>query len=152
MTSPSTSVEWQELLDKNFPEGALVSEVLPDGLLSRMVYRVPVLVVMAMHGTEPLIVGIGSDGKDIQLRVSSWEEIDRDGHYIARAGVTAADGPGGSTYEVSSWLSPVLAAALAPVREAQRDWLMQVAESADEAPAEVEPIEASPEDAARVDS
>jgi hypothetical protein len=142
MTSPAkTSTEWQALLDEHFPEGAMVSLVDSDGTLAaEPIFRVPVLVVMAMRGEWPLIVGISADGQDLQLHTASWEEIDRDGHYVARTKMAPEEGAREGVYEVSSWLSPALAAALGTVRETQREWLLQVAQSA--GPAEdPEPVE-----------
>lgn len=137
----STSAEWQALLDERFPEGAAVSRVLPDGSLSgEGMYFCPVLVVMAMRDVWPLIVGIGLDGHDLQIHASSWEEIDRDGHYIARVHSRATDSVSAEHFEVSSWLSPAAVELMAKVRDAQREWLMQVSESAqaESAPDEVD--------------
>lgn len=131
MTQPGrTAAEWQALLDEKFPQGALVSPVLKDGTLADVVARLPVLVVMAMRGDWPLLVGIDADGRDIQLHTASWEEIDRNGHYVARTQMAPVRGARRGTFEVSSWLSPALAAVLMEVRESQRDWLLQVSESA----------------------
>lgn len=147
MTAPvTTAAEWQALLDERFPQGALVTRVLKDGTLDGGdLFRVPVLVVMAMRGEWPLLVGIDADGRDLQLHTASWEEIDRDGHFVARTAMAPVRGARQGTYEVSSWLSPVLAAALSVVRDAQREWLLQVAQSAEQ---EVElEVETDPEDA-----
>lgn len=145
---PQTSADWQALLDERFPQGALVSRVLKDGTLSGdEIFRLPVLVVMAMRGEWPLIVGIDVDGRDLQLHAASWEEIDRKGHFVARVKMAPVGGARVGEYEISSWLSPALAAAFGEVREAQRDWLLQVAQSAEaEVPLEVaEPAEEDPE-------
>lgn len=134
MTAPvTTSAEWQALLDERFPEGAVVSRVLKDGTLDGdMIFRVPVLVVMAMRGEWPLIVGIDADGRDLQLYAASWKEIDRSGHFVARVKMAPVAGARRGEYEISSWLSPGMVAAFAQVRDAQREWLLQVAESAEE--------------------
>jgi hypothetical protein len=134
MTAPvKTAAEWQALLDERFPEGAIVTRVLKDGTLAaNPVYRVPVLVVMAMRGEWPLIVGIDADGRDLQLHAASWEEIDRSGHFVARVKMAPVSGAVPGEYEINSWLSPNLVAALAQVRDAQREWLLQVAQSAEE--------------------
>lgn len=132
MTSPAvTSAEWQELLDERFPEGALVSRVLPDGSLSGdVMYLCPVLVVMSMRDEWPMIVGIGTDGHDVQIHAVSWEEIDRSGHFVARVHSEASASDVRDHFEISSWLSPVAVASMTAVRESQRDWLIQVSESA----------------------
>jgi hypothetical protein len=124
VTLPTTAAEWQQLLDEKFPEGAQVSEVLPDGTLSGDAQTsVPVLVVMSMDGSWPELAGLGvQDGRDVQLDPTSWTEIDRDGHYACQVGTE--DG----TYEVSSWLSPEQAAVMAPLRDSQREYLSQLAE------------------------
>lgn len=144
MTVAKTAAEWQALLDEKFPQGAIVSPVLRDGSLSDTNFLCPVLVVVAMRGEWPLIVGIGGDGLDVQLHTATWTEIDRHGHYVARTRMAPVTGARRGEYEISSWLSPALVEALAPFQEPQRAWLMSVAESAEE---EVGlELDASPED------
>lgn len=146
--TPKTAQEWQALLDERFPEGAAVSLVSPSGQLSDVSYACPVLVVMAMHGEWPLIVGIAEDGRDVQLYPATWTDLDHDGHYAAR--VQQADVPQASpgVFEINSWLSEEQAAELATVRDAQREWLLQVAdvaepESVPEGESVTEPAESS---------
>lgn len=133
MTVPTTAAEWQALLDEKFPQGAIVSPVLRDGTLSgEGVFLCPVLVVMAMRGEWPMLVGVGGDGLDVQLHPATWEEIDRDGHYVVRTRMAPVTAARRGEYEISSWLSDALVAALAPYREPQREWLVAAAESAQE--------------------
>jgi hypothetical protein len=123
-----TAAEWQELLDSSFPEGSFFSAVTADGLSPRGM--IPVLVVMAMDGDVPLVAGIRADGLDVQLRISSWEEIDRDGHFVARVKDSSGGDGRVAEFELSSWLTPAAVAEMATVRESQREWLSQVAQSA----------------------
>lgn len=131
MTEPGkTAAEWQSLLDEKFPQGALVTPVLKDGTLSPDVFRIPLLMVAAMRGEWPLIIGIDAAGRDLALHTASWEEIDRDGHFVARTKMAAVKEARPGEFELSSWLSPELAEAFAEVRDGQREWLSQVVESA----------------------
>jgi hypothetical protein len=145
LTLPTTAVGWQQLLDEKFPEGAQVSLVLPDGTLSPDSQSgAPVLVVMSMNGVWPNLASLGtSDGHDVQLRPTSWIELDRFGHYACR--VETEEG----TYDVSSWLSPEQVAEMAPVRDSQRDYLQQLADlpdPEDTGPTDLTPAEEPPEE------
>lgn len=127
----STAEEWQALLDEKFPQGAMVSPVRANGDLSgNPVFRVPVLVVVAMRGEWPLIFAVDGD-HDLQLHVASWVEIDRSGHFVARAKMAPVGGARKGTWELNSWLSPMLVEGLAPFREPQRQWILEVAKSAE---------------------
>jgi hypothetical protein len=145
VTLPTTAAEWQQLLDEKFPEGAQVSLVLPDGTLSGEVQSgAPVLVVMSMDGVWPHLVSLGtSDGHNVQLHPTSWEEIDRSGHFACR--VETSEG----TYELSSWLTPEQVAEWAPLRDSQREYLEQLADvpgPEDVAPTDLTPAEEPPEE------
>lgn len=128
MTLPTTAVEWQQLLDEQFPEGVQIAPLLPDGTLSAEGQSsAPVLVVMSMEAGWPHLVSLGvNDGRDVQLRPTSWTEIDRDGHYACK--IDTAEGP----YELSSWLTPEQVAVMTPLRDSQRDYLMQLADASAE--------------------
>lgn len=130
---PVDAAGWQSLLDTNFPHGAVVSAVMEDGSLSGQVqYACPVLVVVAMRGEWPMLVGLAGDGMDVQLLPATWSVLDKNGHYVVRARLVASTQSRSGEVEISSWLSEPQIAAMAPFREPQRDWLLQVANSAEE--------------------
>lgn len=145
MTLPSSSQEWQALLDERFPSGAAVTRVLEGGSLDSRAVFLPVLMVAGMRGGWPLLVGVADNGLDMSLYIDSWQEVDRDGHYVARVSTAPIQNTQSGEFEISSWLTPFAEEQLLAVREEQREWLTQVIASA-ESEVELEPAEGAEAD------
>ncbi|MFA7264890.1 MAG: hypothetical protein WC054_01020 [Candidatus Nanopelagicales bacterium] len=121
---------WQVFLDESFPQGATFSQVMADGRLDPDGrFNFPVLVVMQMRGEWPVLMSFDGD-QDVLMYINSWEEIDRDGHYVVRTQLLPLDSARSGLWELNSWFSEGLAEFLAPHREKLRRVLMDQAQFA----------------------
>lgn len=123
-TDRLTAEDWQAYLDTKFPDGVQINVVTEDGGLDADAYNIPYLVVLMMQGELPVLRGFHLDTEmDLTFGVTDWEEIDRSGHFVARA--TTAEG---RVLELSSWLAEPQAEAMRAIRPEHEQGLQEVAE------------------------
>lgn len=127
MTTPvsvkslTTVEDWQSYLDSKFPAGVQINVVTSDGL-SPDAYNIPYMAVLSIIDNWPYLRGFnyGTD-YDYSIPVSGWEELDREGHFVAH--VPTADG---IVLELSSWLSDAAAQAMTAERAEHQQVLGEI--------------------------
>jgi hypothetical protein len=126
--SAAVAQVWQELFDRQFPQGVNVKSVGSDGRLQPPNRNLPVVVVMELAGEWPVLRGFPIDapqGLDFWLTPTTWQVLDR-----PIFAVRVSQGGDDPDMVLSARISESLAAEMAPLRDYQREMLMTQARSA----------------------
>lgn len=132
MGLPTDAAGWQQYLDEHFPRGMQFNWLSDSGALVFPSRAMSMLKVISMHGEWPVLCGFDTlqEDYDIRLYPSSWKEIDRHGHFVARLTQSNSTDINAPSAELSSWISDELAAMLAEARPEDEQSLNAMAEHA----------------------